>query len=146
MRRTLLGIAVAAAAALWGCKSPEEQLVELKHDRQAALDQLYREYGGGALAGGVKAATDKAAAEAPDAGEAAAIAVDLLKTLGQVAANLDRDAFDAQCLAVGNAERPTILNPKAQAFFGRDEVQTRCRKLAVLDARIARLARESAKP
>ncbi|MDP2340906.1 MAG: hypothetical protein Q8O67_08115 [Deltaproteobacteria bacterium] len=133
--------AVVVVVALSACTSKEEDLFSLRRDNRAALDGLYDGYGGGALAGEVKREMDKGVDEARTHRDPEA-AVELLKVLGNMATEVDRVAFEEQCLELGRGGRPVILNDKGKAFFARGDVERACAAIAVRAVKIQTLERE----
>ena len=133
MVRALLA-ALVAAAAIAGCTSDAEKLVELRADLRTRLDALYELYGGGTLAAGARAD-----AERDGDGEASATAA---RFLGE----MDRSWFEGYCLAHGRGERPLNLSAKLEAFMKAPANREACRDAARLEVRVraleARMARE----
>jgi hypothetical protein len=117
-----------AAAALAGCASNAERLVELRSDLRNRMDALYDRYGGGALAS--QARTDAQRAEGGGEGAAAAA-----RFLGEV----DRSYFEGYCLAHGRGERPFNLSGKLEAFMKDTANREACRDAAKVEARLRAL-------
>jgi len=133
MARILLASLVAAAA-LAGCTSDAEKLVDLRSDLRTRLDALYDLYGGGALAAEARTGADR-----EGGGEAATTAA---RFLGE----MDRSWFEGYCLAHGRGERPLNLSAKLEAFMKESPHREACREAARLEVRVheleARMARQ----
>jgi hypothetical protein len=126
--RLVLAVSILALAA--ACKSPEEKLVDRRHDLREAFDELYEDYGG---------SDDAADARREDQGERRVGGV-----VGRLFAEIDRTHFEEACLAVGRGERPFLLSEKLAAFL--HDHAGDCRDAFDLQTEIAKLEREVAKP
>jgi hypothetical protein len=139
MRVLALPFAFVLASA--GCSgSKEDQLLEARRDQRAALDALYAEYGGGALAAQVKTE-----AQAESAREPTGSGKEILQMVSNAAGEFDRAAFEAQCATLGTGERPVIMNDKAKAFFAQSSVEKKCVDVAKRARRIGELETELAR-
>lgn len=125
-------------------RSKEDQLVAARRERRVIIDKLYEEYGGGALAAEVKKEADRGAAEIarepPREGKDAA--VEVMKMMGNAAGEVDRAAFEVQCLTLGEGDRPIIINDKAKQFFSSSATEKQCIEVAQLGRKIAELEKE----
>lgn len=129
-----------AVGLLAGCPSKQDKLVSLRTEKRATLDALFAEFGGGELAAQSK---QKAGEQAkPDDGFGKA----LVQALGNAVGEADRLVFEDHCQTLGGGERPTILTDKAKAYFGREDVQKKCRKVAALALEVSALERELGVP
>ncbi len=115
--RPLLAAAAALAVAT-ACKTPEQRLVDRRHELRETLDRLYSEY----------APTD---ATPSDPG-----------LVGRIMGEADRTYFEQHCLAIGRGERPFALSGKLDAFMKDPAHAHACRKAADLDVEIDGLQRE----
>jgi hypothetical protein len=126
-----LGLALAASllALAAACKSPEERLVDRRHELRERLGDLYEDYGEE-----VEAAKAGAAEGERGAGG----------FVGRLFAEMDRSHFEEACLAVGRGERPFLLSGKLAAFL--DDHARDCRDAFELQTEIAKLEREVERP
>lgn len=131
MRKHALLLALVGVMA---CKSDAERLMEYQRESRDILDTLYTQYGGGDLAHEIKNELGKSKNGTGDELERK-----LTDVVGNLALEMDRDAFELQCKEVGRGERPAILNDKAKAFFARAEVGERCSRVSTLQVKIAEL-------
>ena len=137
MPRSVRSVVVAVlglASFLGACSNDGERLADARAERRAALDAAYESYGGGALAAEVK---KEAAREAPNTQDA--VGRELLATLAGAAGEIDRVAYEEQCLSFGRGERPVVLNEKARAHFADGKALDRCKKAAKLDDEVRAL-------
>jgi hypothetical protein len=147
MNKVLVLSLALALGLVAGCTSKEEQLVSLKRDNRAALDNLYARYGGGALAAGLKQESARGIADVNrQGGEGKDTAVELLKMFGNAAGEVDRIAFEEQCFSLGRGERPAILNDKARVFFADRANIAACEKVGTRAVKIEALERELGEP
>jgi hypothetical protein len=123
LRSLAAAVAIVAVAALAGCKTPEDKLVDLRRDQRATLDRLYSEYGGIGV---------ERREETGSAG-----------IFGRILGEADRSYFEQQCLAVGRGERPFSLSAKLDELLRREDVQSDCRRSADLQREIDELQRET---
>lgn len=148
MKSTLAAVVVLALGSLAlssGCTaSKEDQLVAARRERRVIIDKLYEEYGGGTLAAEVKKETDRGAAEIarepPREGKDAA--VEVMKMMGNAAGEVDRAAFEAQCVTLGEGDRPIIINDKAKQFFSSTATERQCIEVVRLGRKITELETE----
>lgn len=146
--RLILVVVAVSLGVLVGCPgSKEDQLIDARRDQRALLDKLYAEYGGGALAAEVRAQAQKGEKEVAQqpTQDGAQAALELLKTVGNAAGEMDKVAFETQCHSLGAGGRPLIFNDKAKAFFAQRSVEERCLQVAKLAASIEALERELGK-
>jgi hypothetical protein len=129
VRLVLLAVSLVAIA---GCKSPEEKLVDRRHDLREAFDELYADY---ARASGAGART----AEGGEASERGVGGV-----VGRLFAEIDRTHFEEACLAVGRGERPFLLSEKLAAFL--QDHAGDCREAFEIQTDVAKLEREVQRP
>jgi hypothetical protein len=115
---------------LAGCKSPEEKLVDRRHDLREAFDELYADY---AKASGGKAAEGGEASERGGGG-----------VVGRLFAEIDRTHFEEACLAVGRGERPFLLSERLAAFL--QDRAGDCREAFEIQTDVAKLEREVVRP
>ena len=109
----------------------------------AGLEIFLPALGGGALAGELQKETARGVAEAQrQGGEGKDTAVELLKVFGSAAGEIDRIAFEEQCLSFGRGERPAVFNDKARAFFAVGGNVDDCEAAATRALKIAALERE----
>jgi len=113
-----------SALALAGCKSPEEKLIDRRHELRERLDALYATY--------AEEGTPKAERRDADAG-----------VVGRLLAGVDRAHFDEYCLAVGRGERPFALSGKLESFMKDSSHARACRRAAEIQVEIGELERES---
>ena len=98
--------------------------------RNAILDSLYAQYGGGDIA----RSTEKGAAAGRDTGNAAQdIAKDARQAAAHAVESVDRATFNARCEAIGEGREPVFArDERAKGFFARDDVRESCREVAFL--------------
>lgn len=132
MRPHLPALAAALALGLSACKTPEQRLVDRRHELRATLDGLYGAFGGSDLA---RAGQGLEAQGAPPA-EAGLV--------GRLMGEADRSYFEQQCLAIGRGERPFSLSGKLDTFLKDPEHARDCRRAAELALDVAALERELA--
>jgi hypothetical protein len=141
MMRALLVFPLVVAVAA-GCSSPEEKLFELRREQRKDLDALYARYGGGALAHELQGELNK-----PDVrAQTTPSGSELVKMLGNAVGEVDRAAFEVQCVSVGSGGRAGALNDKANAFFAAADVVDACGEVAERELKIDKLERELAAP
>lgn len=143
----LVAVVSLAVVSLVGCASKEEQLVSLKRENRVALDGLYARYGGGALAGELKKETAKGVDDVRrQGGEGQETATAMLQMFGNAVGEVDRIAFQEQCLGFGRGERPPVLNDKARAFFADNANVSACESVGARQLKVAALERELGLP
>jgi len=108
------------------CSTPEEKLLDRRHELRALLERIHHEYTG---KGG-----SKGDAPAEQAG-----------IFGRLATGVERSHFEQYCLAVGRGERPFSLSARLEEFMRDEDHVEDCRDAAELDAKIEELEREVAK-
>jgi hypothetical protein len=119
-----LALLAALVIAPVACKTPEEKLLDRRHELRALLDRIHDRYdreGGEAGAG---------------TGEGG--------LLGRLASGVERSYFERYCLAVGRGERPFSLSARLEDFMREGRQVADCREAAEIDTRIAALEREVA--
>jgi len=130
---------IAALSLASGCKSKEEKATDVRIELRTILDAAYAAYGGGSLAGQAK---EKAKAEAknpdPQAAESAA-------TGARAVSELDRNFFEAYCVAHGRGERPFNLSDKLDGFMKDSKNVETCQKAAKLATKLEKLEAEGSK-
>jgi hypothetical protein len=136
---SVFSLVVAVAA---GCSSPEENLFALRREQRKDLDALYARYGGGALAHELQGELNKSDVRAPTTPGGS----ELVKMLGNAVGEVDRAAFEVQCVSVGTGGRAGALNDKANAFFAASDVVDACGDVAERELKINKLERELAAP
>ena len=117
----------------------EKELVDTRSQRTDAMDALFAESGGGEIADEVNQAADAEKPESPD-GKA------MLQLFKNAVSEMDRSAFEAQVEIVGGGERPVLVSTKAQEFFARPDVKARCKTIAELGRKAARIEQELQPP
>lgn len=141
MTRSLVVLSLVVLVAA-GCSSPEEKLFELRREQRKDLDALYARYGGGALAHELQGELNK-----PDVrAQTTPSGSELVKMLGNAVGEVDRAAFEVQCVSVGSGGRAGALNDKANAFFAAPDVVDACGEVAERELKINKLERELAAP
>ncbi len=125
MSRSVLA-SLAAAAALAGCASNPEKIVELRTDLRDRMDVLYDRYGGGGLVRQAKTDAEKENSQAAD-------------TAARFLGEMDRSYFQSYCLAHGRGERLITLSDKLDGFMKEPANREACREAARLDTRIRAL-------
>jgi hypothetical protein len=121
--RALAALIAAMVLAPAACKSPQEKLLDRRHELRALLDRVHEEYVG----------KKGAAADADQGG-----------VLGRLASGVERSYFEQYCLAVGRGERPFGLSARLEEFMRDEDHVAVCRKAAELDAKVEALEREVA--
>ena len=124
LRRHAAAVSLAILAALAGCKSPQERLLDRRRDQRATLDRLYSEF-----------RESEAEAKKEEAGAAGIV--------GRLLGEVDRSYFEQQCMAVGRGERPLALSAKLEEFLQRADVQSDCRRSADLQLEIDALQKDT---
>ena len=122
MRSRPLALAAALALSAVACRSPEQKLIDRRHELRDTLDELYARNQGRA-----------AAPESPAGAEGVVAHV-----LGQA----ERGYFDQGCLAVGRGERPLLLSQKLDAFLNDPASARACRRAAELQVDVDELERQ----
>lgn len=126
-------------------ESDADKLVRLKSEQNTLIDQLYAAYGGSDLANLSTAAAGQAQAKAAEQNTDGSA---IINTLAQLAtgtiAEVDRAAFEASCMAIGNGDRPATLSQNAKTFFAKPEVKEGCLAYGRLDREISELEKKVA--
>jgi hypothetical protein len=125
MRRSAVALLAAMVLVPTACSTPEEKLLDRRHELRALLDRIHKTYAGKGAKG-----------EAP--AEQAGI-------FGRLATGVERSHFEQYCLAVGRGERPFSLSARLEEFMRDEDHVEDCRDAAELDAKIEELEREVAK-
>jgi hypothetical protein len=136
------------AALATACRTPEEKLVDRRHELRELLDGLYATYGGSDLAKEVRgeAAGDEEVAR--ERGERGARGQDDeaepqgAGLVGRLVTEMDRSLFEQSCLDLGRGGRPFVLSDKLAAFLAEPDHAADCRKAARLRAEVDALERE----
>lgn len=123
--RTRLVLA-ASILALAACKSPEEKLVDRRHDLRETFDELHADY---------RESEGEARAEAKEERGVGGV-------VGRLFAEIDRTHFEEACLAVGRGERPFLLSERLAAFL--QDHAGDCREAFEIQSDVARLEGEVA--
>jgi hypothetical protein len=118
-----LALAAALALAAVACRSPEQKLIDRRHELRDSLDELYARFQGRAAA--------------PDAP-----AADAQGVVAQLFGQAERGYFDQGCLAVGRGERPLLLSSKLDTFLKDPASARACRRAAELQVDVDELERQ----
>ncbi|HSN93268.1 MAG TPA: hypothetical protein VLS93_18705 [Anaeromyxobacteraceae bacterium] len=121
-------LAAAAALLLSGCRSPEQRLIDRRHELREIVDRLHAAY--------------QASERTGDGGGQAEEAEGGGGPLGRLVAEMGRAHFEGYCLAVGRGERPLSLSSRLDAFVREPGNARACERAARLEAEIAELERE----
>jgi hypothetical protein len=125
MRHPVVAILAPMLLALAACSTPEEKLLDRRHELRALLGRIHDEFA---------RASEGDGDGSPGEGG----------LLARLATGMERSHFEQYCLAVGRVERPFSLSAHLEAFM-RDEDHVRdCRDAAELQARIEELERQVA--
>jgi hypothetical protein len=137
----LLVVALAALAAVGGCKSTEEKLIDARTELRTEEDALFAAYGGSDVAVAVAAGAQQVAGS-PGGAASDPLTALVGQVIGNGAKEMDREMFGNDCRAVGSGERVPFFTDKARSFFARPETLAGCKRVAVLVATVARLEAE----
>ena len=92
--------------------------------RDAIIDELYDQFGGGNVSKGLQTNIDKTK---PGVGK------DVKEDVGGVVTKVDRSAFAAQCTTIGKGEEPVWSgSDRAKEFFAQSDVREKCAEVAHL--------------
>ncbi len=138
-------LALAGAGCTEKSVSVEKELADKRFAQLERLDALYAAYGQGELAAAVhkKAlqSAEKSAAEEKTQADKD-VTRELMTALSSAALEMDRSAFDEHCIDLGRGQRPSILSPKARAFFADKATLDKCRDIAQVQFEIEALETE----
>ncbi len=125
MRHPAVAFLAAVLLAAAACSTPEEQLLDKRHELRALLGHIYDEYMGRAGSSG------DGAPEEPG-------------VIGRLATSMERSHFEQYCLAVGQGERPFSLSARLESFMRDEDHVKECRAAIKLQAQIEKLERKIA--
>jgi hypothetical protein len=102
------------------CSTPEEKLVDRRHELRSLLGRIHEQY------------TGRPEGDRGGAPEEAGI-------IGRLTTNMERTHFEQYCLAVGRGERPFSLSSRLEEFMRDEDHVKDCREAARLQAQIEKL-------